>query len=38
MQLTALDYIEIEQLNRNYAWALDDAGRCESQVGSNGLG
>ena len=23
MQLTALDYIEIEQLNRKYAWALD---------------
>ncbi len=22
-QLTALDYIEIEQLNRKYAWALD---------------
>jgi hypothetical protein len=24
MQLTALDYIEIEQLNRKYAWALDN--------------
>jgi ketosteroid isomerase-like protein len=23
MQLTALDYIEIEQLNRKYAWAID---------------
>ena len=23
VQLTALDYIEIEQLNRKYAWALD---------------
>jgi hypothetical protein len=23
LQLTALDYIEIEQLNRKYAWALD---------------
>lgn len=23
MQLTALDYIEIEQLNRKYAWAVD---------------
>jgi hypothetical protein len=22
VQLTALDYIEIEQLNRKYAWAL----------------
>jgi hypothetical protein len=26
MQLTALDYIEIEQLNRKYAWALDNCG------------
>src|SRR5215467_2886382 len=26
MQLTALDYIEIEQLNRKYAWALDYCG------------
>lgn len=25
-QLTALDYIEIEQLNRKYAWALDYCG------------
>jgi len=23
MQLTALDYIELEQLNRKYAWAID---------------
>ena len=23
MQLTALDYIEIEQLTRKYAWAID---------------
>ena len=23
MQVTALDYIEIEQLNRKYAWAID---------------
>jgi hypothetical protein len=26
MQLTALDYIEIEQLNRKYAWAIDTCG------------
>ena len=25
-QLTALDYIEIEQLNRKYAWAVDYCG------------
>lgn len=26
MQLSALDYIEIEQLNRKYAWAIDTCG------------